>query len=131
MTTTPLNPPKPVFPLLPLGEDFIVLMDPIIQKTEAGVHITEGAKVQPPMGTVVAIGSEVPEKWPMIKVGTRVQWISQPSTEIEIQGKKGFLKMNALDLAGIILDLPEGYISSLDPSFKGDPNNVPTTNNSN
>jgi len=64
----------------------------------------EMAKIQPPIGVVVAIGPEVEAKWPLIKVGATVQWISQPSTDFEIAGVGGFLKCHALDLAGVFIE---------------------------
>lgn len=92
------------FPLMPLGEDFIVKMAPAVEKTEAGILMPDITKIAPPIGVVVAIGPEVTEKWPLIKIGATVQWISQPSTEFEIAGVGGFLKCHALDLAGVFIE---------------------------
>jgi chaperonin GroES len=97
--------------ILPIADYLLVAPDPKEVETEAGIVIPDASVQRPRIGTVVAVGRKVKENFPEIDIGTRLLWIYELYSYVEI-GDTEYLLMTPNDVAAVLEPIedaqPEG-----------------------
>lgn len=93
--------------LTPIEDRIIVLPDPVVEKTAAGIYIPDTAKERPQIGTILAVGpgvyaKDTGELVPMqVKAGMRIAYGKYSGTEMPYKDVE-YLTMRQSDIYYII-----------------------------
>ena len=91
-------------PLKPIaGSQNRIILEPASAetKTASGIIIPDTAKEKPQKGKVVAVGDDVKDEKPTVKVGDNVLYGKYSGTELKWEGKD-YLVMRESDLLAIL-----------------------------
>lgn len=90
----------------PLGMNLIVARDLLERFTAEGIEIPTGSLDQKKRGICLAVGREAHEKFPEIKVGSRLLWLYNLPSDAEIpsDGDEDWIILDAHDIAMILKD---------------------------
>lgn len=86
--------------ILPHADRLLVRRDKAPDKTDAGIHLSEGAKERPKRGIVLAVGATCAEKYPHLREGTAIYFSPYAGTEVEVPDANGKLE-KLLVMAGL------------------------------
>ena len=75
----------------PLGSRLLIKILAPEEKTKSGILIPSTAQEKPQQGEVIALGSDVSDDLPSVKVGDTVLFAKYTGTEIKIDGENHLL----------------------------------------